>query len=184
MTSDLRSPQFTYFTPAAFLAVVEPSSTACDACGQAKGVRYTGPFYSRTRDLCICPDCIANGTAATKFNGTFNDIVVEWEGEIVNQEAHRAGTAIVDELLHRTPGYSSWQGNIWMFHCADGAVFHGDAFSEEIDNAADDTRKHWETVNGLKWDRVMHPDVRDKYMGVYRFDCRHCGLVMLHWDFT
>jgi uncharacterized protein CbrC (UPF0167 family) len=184
MASEVTVPNFTYYTPAALLAVTEASDAACDVCGQARGIRYTGPFYSIADDPCICPHCIADGSAAKRFDGQFNDIVIEWEDAIINQEAAKISPTAVDELLHRTPGYISWQGNTWMFHCADGAVFEGDAFSDEIDNASEATRLHWEAANGLAWDRVMHPSVRYQHMGVYRFKCRHCELVMFHWDRT
>jgi hypothetical protein len=45
----------------------------CDCCGKETEVWYESPFYSLQDVECLCPQCIADGSAAAKFNGEFQD---------------------------------------------------------------------------------------------------------------
>ena len=45
----------------------------CECCGEAASVRYRAPFFAEANVKCLCPMCIANGTAAEKFDGEFQD---------------------------------------------------------------------------------------------------------------
>lgn len=183
----LKLPSFQYYADPAAQHVFEVCTQACECCGQAKGIRYTGPFYSIGEHEQFCPDCIADGSAARKFDGQFNDIVVEWENddgsmELVDESAKNVAADVLDELLKRTPGYSSWQGNIWMFHCDDGCVFHGEADHSDVTNPSPETVQHWENQNGEKWSSWMKPEKIGMSVSAYKFACRHCELVLFHWD--
>lgn len=73
----------------------------CDCCGKTTHIYYEVPFYSVEDIDYLCPDCIANGEAAKKFDGTFQDDYCVDDGV----EDMRK----LDELIHRTPGYCGWQ---------------------------------------------------------------------------
>ena len=45
----------------------------CPCCGRDTSVIYKGPFYSVDEVENLCPDCIASGAAAEKFDGEFQD---------------------------------------------------------------------------------------------------------------
>src|SRR6266487_2219862 len=48
---------------------VTESDARCQTCGAARGYIYTGPIYPiEELDQVLCPWCIADGTAAAKFD--------------------------------------------------------------------------------------------------------------------
>lgn len=46
--------------------------TRCDCCEQQTSVYYSGPFYCVDEVEHLCPWCIADGSAAEKFAGSFS----------------------------------------------------------------------------------------------------------------
>ncbi len=68
-------PTFPYHPEPITTGFVERSETECLACGKPRGLIYTGPFYA-VEELVevICPWCIADGTAAAKFDAEFTDV--------------------------------------------------------------------------------------------------------------
>ena len=72
---------------------------------------YTGPFYAVEDIEYLCPECISSGEAARKYDGGFQDDCSVDDG--VEDPAR------LDELIHRTPGYSGWQQEYWRAHCGD-----------------------------------------------------------------
>jgi uncharacterized protein len=147
---------------------------ACECCLSVKALLYRGPFYAVEEVEDLCADCISNGAAAEKFDGSFNDVWIE--------DSQGVTAEVIDEIAHRTPGYESWQGNIWLYHCNDGCEFHGNATAVDISTASSATIKHWESLNDLAWSDMMEGYDCKGDVGVYKFICRHCSLVLLHWD--
>ena len=44
-------------------------------CGESRGFIYSGPVYGQEElDSSICPWCIADGSAAEKFDAEFTDV--------------------------------------------------------------------------------------------------------------
>lgn len=73
-----------------------------------------GPVYSAVADdPIICPWCIADGSAARMLQAEFTDA-----GSGVPDEVP---IEVVDEISHRTPGFSGWQQEHWLYHCDDAA---------------------------------------------------------------
>jgi uncharacterized protein len=96
--------------------VVE-SAASCRACGQARGYVYTGPVYSTDElEEALCPWCIADG-AAEAFGAEFTDVGAEVPDDVPRE--------VLEELAYRTPGFSGWQQEHWLYHCGDGAAFLG-----------------------------------------------------------
>jgi uncharacterized protein len=92
------------------------SHEACERCGQARGLIYTGPTYAVAEVEVICPWCIADGSAALDFDAEFTTV----DGAPADVPA-----TVLDEVLHRTPGFAGWQQERWLFHCSDAAEFLG-----------------------------------------------------------
>src|SRR4051794_16064897 len=67
-------PTFKYHPDPIATGSVEPSDTQCDCCGKQRGYIYVGPVFS-VEGLYeyICPWCIADGSAHTKFDAEFTD---------------------------------------------------------------------------------------------------------------
>jgi uncharacterized protein CbrC (UPF0167 family) len=174
-------PAFTYFTPAALKAVIETSDDICDSCGQRRGYLYTGPFYA-VEEAALCPHCIADGSAAAKFDGSFNDIVVTFGDQVIDTEAAKAPASVIDELLHRTPGYFSWQGNRWAFHCGEGGIFQGRASDDAISGASEEAKAHFDLVNGRPtFDELFGAELHRR-PSTYHFKCRKCAMDLFLWD--
>ncbi|MCI8601661.1 MAG: CbrC family protein [Oscillospiraceae bacterium] len=144
----------------------------CPCCGKDTHVVYEGPFYAVDTVHGLCPDCIASGAAAQKYDGEFQD---SFSVDGVSDPAK------LDELVHRTPGYNGWQQEYWRAHCDDFCAFLGcvgfkelerlgvlDEVSEELDD--------WQREN-------IRDLVKDGDVQGYLFRCLHCGKHLLHIDY-
>ncbi len=89
----------------------------CDCCGKTTHIFYTNPFFSVEDIEYLCPECISNGEAARKYDGSFQDDYSLDDG--VDDPAK------LDELIHRTPGYCGWQQEYWRTHCGDFCAYLG-----------------------------------------------------------
>jgi len=72
----------------------------------------------------LCPACIASGEAARKYDGSFQDDFSVDDG-VDDPEK-------LDELIHRTPGYSGWQQEYWRAHCGDYCAYLGHVGAREL----------------------------------------------------
>jgi uncharacterized protein len=129
MAGDL--PAFRYHPdPLATGSIVE-STAACRSCGQSRSYVYNGPVYADddVPDSALCPWCIADGTAASKFAAEFADVGSGVPTDIAD--------AVLDELSHRTPGFYSWQQDHWLYHCGDACAFLGRVGRPELDDHLD-----------------------------------------------
>ena len=75
MTQNIRPlPQFKYHPKPLETGAFEQDKTVeCDCCEQQTSVYYSGPFYCVDEVEHLCPWCIADGSAAEKFAGSFQD---------------------------------------------------------------------------------------------------------------
>ncbi len=65
----------------------------CDCCGKITRLFYTAPFFSVEDIDYLCPECIADGKAARKYDGSFHDDYSVDDGV---DDPER-----LDELIHR-----------------------------------------------------------------------------------
>ena len=70
----------------------------CECCGK-EVEHYIEQMYSAEEVECICLECVSNGKAAEKFDGSFVQ-----DAEAVSDPEKQK------ELFCRTPGYLGWQG--------------------------------------------------------------------------
>ena len=67
-------PTFKYHPDPLATGSVAESDTECVCCGQVRGYIYTGPVYAIEEYYnCICPWCIADGSAYEKLDAMFTD---------------------------------------------------------------------------------------------------------------
>src|ERR1700693_5430774 len=123
-------PRFKYYPdPVASGDLVE-SDVVCACCGKARGYVYAGTvFADEDYDDCICPWCIADGSAYEKLGATFLDEDAvggygDWDSVPEN---------VVEEVTQRTPVFSSWQPTQWWTHCQDAAQFLGAVGRKELE---------------------------------------------------
>lgn len=174
-------PKFTYHPEPIITGVIERSEKPCLCCGKAHGYIYVGPVYSSEEELDdqLCPWCIADGSAAERLGASFAD----------SHPLLKAGIApaIVEEIHLRTPAFMSWQEPEWLSHCNDACEFHGDASAKDVAEASSSTKADWlarNKANESKWALVT-----DRYRpggdsALYKFICRHCGMVLFGWDLS
>lgn len=98
-------------------------NSRCACCEQERDVMYIGPIYCVNDVSEVCPWCIADGSAAAKWSASFNDLYNIPES--VPQH-------VVRTIDSRTPGYSTWQGNRWLFSKDDALVFVGEVIGSAI----------------------------------------------------
>ncbi len=149
----------------------------CDCCGKPVKIYYDGPFYAIDDIDCLCPECISSGKAAEKFNGEFQDEASLEDG--VDDEEK------LDELIHRTPGYSGWQQEYWRAHCGDYCAFVGYVGYRElkqmgiVDEILEDSMcNEW----GAEPEEILKSLVNGGSVQGYLFQCLHCGKHLLWMD--
>lgn len=146
----------------------------CQCCGKDTDIYYTGPFYSVDEVDYLCPECISSGAAAEKFDGEFQN------PESVDEVSDPAK---LDELVHRTPGYSGWQQEYWLACCDDYCAFLGyyDWNAIEALGVAEELEKTYrEDICGLDFEDAK------EYLSDnegYLFRCLHCGKHYIYFDF-
>lgn len=174
--SDL--PKFKYHSDPLKTKSIELEETDCPVCGKHSDYCYVGPLYSRETVEGICPWCIADGSAAKKYDGQFNS---GCDG-VDNDE-------FIDELIHRTPGFCSVQGGPWMSHCGDYCEFIAkigqvsnigiNEFLKDI--VSEDMEKVTGTL-GVKKEEIEEYMEKNGYLEGYLFRCLKCGKMRLYID--
>lgn len=177
----MKLPTFKYHPDPIKTGNIVKNNFHCKSCNQEREYQYVGPIGSFHDDLegSICAGCVANGLAAKKFDATFAwnlnpDIKVqpeEWK-----------------EFTERTPGYMSWQDQVWLTHCDQICEFHGDFSKEELLKRYDTLRKYARKT--LNLEDTMLNDIIENYgpdninPAFYKFVCTKCAKVLFHCDYT
>ncbi len=151
----------------------EGEEKICPCCGNKSKVYYSSfPYCSEDVEY-ICPICISNGEAASKFDAEFVQNA-EWHGENDKEKD--------DELFHRTPGYMSWQGEYWLSCCNDYCAYMGTVGTRELKamDIADEVIEEY--VQRGAFEDIGEYLVKDGPMCGYLFKCLHCGKYHLWVD--
>ena len=143
-----------------------------------KGYKYNSTIYARDEVETICPWCIADGSAAQKFDGMFLD-------DHPLRQANLPET-VIEEVCKRTPGYSSWQQQVWQAHCGDACEFHGDASEDEMLNLEGENLTGFLDREKIKLELWL--EIRDLYLpggdpSIFKFVCRTCSQIIYTMDF-
>lgn len=167
-------PKFKYSPNTYEIDIFEKEEGTCSVCNEKRAMKYTSSFYSVEDPEYICPWCIADGKAAEKYEGEFND----YEG-IENAES------IAKELLlqvsERTPSYVSWQQEVWLTHCNEPCAFIGYADTKTIETLMEELNDDIEN-NGYDPEFIKSSLTKDGSLVGYLFQCVHCNQHRLHVD--
>lgn len=172
-------PFFTYHPDPARTGYVVTSDTVCRSCDRPRGHVYTGSPYAE-EDLTgrVCPWCIFDGSAARRFDAAFTD----------SHELVTAGIAafIIDEVVHRTPGFTSWQAERWLCHCHDACEFHGDVPRDRLPMLTEAAKSGIlaDLPVETSWDDLLGSYEPGGQPAIYWFRCRHCGQDLYYADHT
>jgi len=141
------------------------SKRACQCCG-VETEYYLDTMYTAEDVDCICPECVASGKAAKKFNGSFSQ---DAETDKVNSES------ATEELLCHTPGYVSWQGEYWLACCNDYCAYIGDVGTKELENIgiADEVFEEYNKRN--EYEDARKYLMKEGTVAGYLFRCLHCN---------
>lgn len=95
--------------------------------------------------------------------------------------------SVVDEITRRTPGFTGWQQESWLYHCGDGAAFLGpvghrelEAYPDVLDMLREDHQQYGWTPP--ETERFLRRLSRTGEPTAYLFRCLHCGTNLASWD--
>jgi uncharacterized protein CbrC (UPF0167 family) len=159
-------PTFRYHPDPVATGSVEASDGRCPRCEQARGFAYVGPVHADEDVEGLCPWCIADGSAAERFDAEFTEV----DGEVPDE--------VLVELTQRTPGFTGWQEERWLVHCDEGAAYLGRIGYDELAAHPDALAMVRDEV-GDDHTEALHPD--GDATG-YLFRCLHCGAHLAYAD--
>lgn len=163
-------PTFRYHPDPLATGSIQPSDAECICCGQARGYIYAGPvFADEELDDSLCPWCIADGSAAEKFDATFTDTAALFFAKLPQE--------VVEEIAGRTPGFMAWQSEQWPCCCNDACAFLGDAGRSDLESMSKSA--HDVLAAGWNLTEEEFADMTQNYEpgsspAVYKFQCLHC----------
>ena len=185
---DLDLPHFPLHPNVYRLNLFAEQAGVCEVCEQPRHYQYTGVFYSQDEVDNICPWCVADGSAADKFAGSFNDAMgiegTEFGEEDADGEVKVTWTlaeADITQLCKHTPAYSSWQQGQWLVCCAKPCAFIAYADSAML-------APIWSEIeadvlaHGIPVALVREHLRVDGDLAGYLFQCVDCGKHRLHLD--
>ena len=176
----METPPTFFYSPNAYaLGIIEQKAITCECCGQMRAFRYSGNLYAETKVVQLCPWCIADGSAAARYNGSFVSDFVE-PGPAT--ETHPAmSEASMAQVSSQTPGYASWQGDVWLGHCGEACIFLGYAGSKELAPVWKEVRED-AIASGWGEENIRDHMHKDGDMTGYLFRCQKCGRHRLYVD--
>jgi uncharacterized protein CbrC (UPF0167 family) len=170
-------PSFHYHPNPEQTGVIVKEEIICEACGKPSEYNYVGPVYSLQDIEQLCPWCIKDGTAARKFDASFQE---DFDKSVNNKEA-------IEELVKRTPGYFTWQGGYWPSHCNDFCAFLGDVDGDGIQAllSKGDPVLEESVKEEAELYRLAEYEFLEELNGAiygYLFQCLHCKGHKLYTD--
>ncbi|MBE9103186.1 CbrC family protein [Vacuolonema iberomarrocanum] len=170
-------PKFKYHPDPIATGSVKQSTEICQCCGLIRGYVYTSNVYAEEelQDQ-LCPWCIADGSAAKKFDAAFSD-----DYSLIHEGIDQS---IVDEVTQRTPGFDTWQQEVWLTHCNDACQFLGDATKYDLFELA---IGKGQLVDADDWGNPDFAEMAKYYEpkgspALYKFRCIHCGTILYGMD--
>ncbi len=162
-------PKFKYHPDPIKTGAIEKTEEECECCGKQRGYRAVSTIYAIEEVETICPWCISDGSAASKFDGEFSD-----SHPLLSDGIDKN---IVEEVCERTPSFISWQQERWLSHCGDACEFHGDAEKSDLEALSGEELSKFLSEEYIK--EEMWPEILNNYrqsgsLAVYKFKCRGC----------
>lgn len=152
-------PSFKYIPDLHRAKAVEASDSTCPCCEKARGWMCTGCMYGESDVELVCPWCVADGSAAAKFEAYFNDVC--------RSKDEDPEPDIRDCFQHRTPGVPSYQDIDWPVCCRDMCLFLGAGDTKGLEEALEAARV---SLKDFDW-----IDVREMWSGyLLLFECGQC----------
>ena len=169
-------PAFKYHPNPIATGSIVASNTECCCCGKARGCIYIGPVYAiEEYEACICPWCIADGSAHEKLEASFTDE----EGIGAYGACADVPIEVIEEIAYRTPGFSGFQQEQWLTHCGDAAQFLGRAGATELAALGPQAIAAIKELSGIEdadeWQQCFASLDKDGSPTAFIFRCIRCG---------
>lgn len=202
-------PNFKYHPDPLKTKNAEEKNFQCICCDKEKNITYVAGIYTSLdvdrEELCL--DCIYDGSAARKFDATFTILPYSIEEKIFNEDPEtkeykyfyqdikqndlEISKEDLEEFHERTPGYISWQEQIWLTHCRNICSFHGDFDPIELQQVYQDEEnksylKESLGCNDQELNEIIfaYNPKKSTQPSFYKFKCLACKKVLAHTDFT
>lgn len=169
-------PHFKYQPNALKLGLIEKKNFTCSVCEIEREYAHVGGMYTAAKVTLMCPWCVADGSAAKKYDGVFIDAT---GCEKVTDPRK------ITELVTTTPKYLGWQEEAWLAHCDDYCAFMQYVGWKEIQHLKDDLMNDIEKIKSdwnfsqLEFEQSL---VNGSGTQGYLFKCLHCDHYRLHVD--
>jgi uncharacterized protein CbrC (UPF0167 family) len=159
-------PPFKYHPDPIATGCIILSDLFCRCCDQPRGYIYAHSVWAEHIISEFCPWCIADGSAAERFELSFNNF---WLAEGI-------GDDVYDEIAYRTPGIGAWEGEEWLSCCSDACEFRGLASYSLLAGLAEQPS---EVLTAFNWTPADWTEFLGFYAvgrgsPVHHFTCRHC----------
>jgi len=166
---------------------VEESSEPCECCGKVDKYSYVagmqlGDLDTEIGNLCLW--CIANGEAAKKFKGVFTEYSC-----IANRKTDKY---ITEEIMHRTPAFTTWQDPEWLSHCKTPCAYIGRVYIADLLKMGIYKQVRTELAKTFYYqqmpmtvaeiDDMLIQMVEDSSLEGQLFKCIVCGRYKMHID--
>ena len=151
----------------------DDKSVVCDCCGETVDIYYPGKIYCIADVEYLCPECIASGKAAEKYDG----VLVQGAEENCVSDPKK-----INELFKRTPGYISWQGEYWLTCCDDFCAYLGDIGTKELEEMGIANEVFAEYDQRCEYENVRECLEKAGFLAGYLFRCLHCNKYHLWVD--
>ena len=178
----MQLPHFKYSPNAYTLDLFDKEDGICSVCEQPRQLKYICSFYSVDEPEYICPWCIADGSTAKKYKGSFND---ELGIEGMSPNPDDSPPSLSDEhiiaITSRTTSYFSWQQEAWLVHCNEPCAFIGYAGYEEVMPLLDELQDDLSQWSDDPEEMASFLTKDGSTVG-YLFQCVQCGQHRLHVD--
>ncbi|WP_199438483.1 CbrC family protein [Vibrio owensii] len=172
-------PVFKYHPDPIKTGSVVPTDESCDCCGLSMGYKGITELRAGEAVKSVCPWCIADGSAVTRFGGYF--------AGISPKSIDVVAADVVDEVCLRTPGFLSWRDDVWVACCGDVCEFHGDAERASLQELSGDALGRFLKVQCMgseQWQGFLSVYQKGSYPAVYEFKCRVCKERLYSMDFA
>ena len=125
-------------------------------------------------EKCICPWCIADGSAYEKLDASS----IDEEGIGGDGLWDDVAEQVIEEVAYRMPGFSGWQQEQWWAHCEDAAPFLGRAGREELNTSGPEpiaaVQKSAGLDDGPEWNQFFTALNKHGSPTAYIFRCTKC----------
>ena len=170
-------PTFRFHPDPISTSSIAPSDAQCVCCNRSRGYVYVGPVYAEDEyDSCVCPWCIADGSAHERLGASLHD-----EASIGGGEWDNVPASSIEEIAYRTPGFAGWQQEQWWSHCGEAACYLGRAGCAELQAAGADAMASIRASAGIssdaEWTRFLKALDKDGSPTAYLFRCSKCGTI-------